>query len=491
MAEDDGQAIPQNDNYSGWGWKQIQLAILGSVSADRETEAALVSGVSEPESLRRAARSFQAVQTNLNEVKLRLEYRSDVLMGSEGTWRGDAATAFQGLAFEIRSALQSRLDTVGGSPSYSDSLEDSANALQQAISDIIRINREGAAKAKAAYDAKMQAWKDANQPVNVDPGPGPSPVFEKNGTEIVAVSKFPEVVAWLDEQMSGVITKLSTTYKSKQSAIRPLSTVKYPTPSDPAKPDPNGNLPGGAPKKDPGSGDKPSDSGGDFSFDDAMPVLKPTSSQPLSQSVPGGVGNPDFQVLGAPSAGALGVGGLPLLTGSHAGLSAVQSPLGGPAGLEGDLGLGQLGDGALGVLGFAGLGAAAARFNPTPAAGLPGRPRPNSSRVLGADALRTLANDAVGHRLARPMVAGDPPPGALPGATRYGHGPTAAAQSEQGMRYPMGGMGAGGLGGAGIGPLGGQQDRDRESRLIEDRDPWGTDEESTGVLGRTDEAKTE
>jgi uncharacterized protein YukE len=509
------------DNYDNWTWKQIKLAICGDFAVGADALADATAGVSDPMSLFTAAVAYGGAQGHLVTVQTGLE---TLKKSVTDTWKGKGAKGFTAMLDKFKSTVDTLLDSLRGvgAPSYTKSLSNASTDLATAIYEINQTDDWGSGEAiRRFYDEHYigtddgEDYFDAQPPWSIQP----------DGTMIVAVSTYPDIVDEMNRRMRASINKLGNNYKTYNGDLRDPGNPNFDTggdaPNDPpdikvnvpeikippppkinAPPPPNFGAnppggPGGAPPFGSPGGAPPFGSpGGDLKFgspDGAPPFGSPGGD--LKFGSPGGLDGhnlPQALFTGSPPPG--GPGSLPPLPGGpgQAGptdqlpplhhtppppntqfdplthLSGLNSP--NASNLANGLHLPT--DGLSGANGGAGALASGLRgpdgsIFRTPTLGGPGGLAGAGGLASGFLPGGAYAGGRGGAGLAAGGVAGGLG-GAGRGLAGAGGGVGGSAGGGgMGMPYmPMGGMGGRG-GGRG-------EERERNTWLEEDEDVWGT-----------------
>jgi hypothetical protein len=504
-------------DYQNWSWKEIKVAICGAVDTSHTNELSERQYVSEPQTFYDAATHFDTVKTNLQGAKDDTERYTKALIGTEEEgWKGPTANAFRDMMNKFKGAYEGHLAPLVGPPSYRTTLEGAATKLQKAINDISDIDSEVAGKV-------MQRWKDKAGPLA--PLLKPPWHTEADGTTIVAVSTDSQMVDELTNRMRPVITQLHNDYAVLSNDLHPPADVNYPGagPSNGPNggPPPPNHLPppafnhAGPPPPVDTHGAPPPD-GADHH---TPPDLKHAAPPPPADS--NVLLGPDGKPLLGPHGELLGLDGKPLLGAHGELLNQAGAPLlnpGGqlqhinPATKLADAGgftlppVGDLASRVPGALpgGLPGGGAPGAGFGGLPAFG------PGSLGPIGrGGGVGSFGRGGPGSRL----TSGEPRErsGLLGDEAFSEHGPNgllggdtarreALARQRAGAKsqFPGGPDNADGANGAlgrnGMPGQGGQgapgdqeEERERETWLLEDRDVWGAAGDAAAALGKPTE----
>jgi hypothetical protein len=321
MAEkNDGVTVNTSaTSYDGWSWKEIEIAIVGGIDMSQTDQNRELAVTSDPNSAMYAAIYFYNAQGALKEIQTGLE---DLGKSVKNTWKGKGSEAFTKMLKGVQGALQPVMDAVvgegTGAPAYFETLSNTHNSLSTAITDVL------AADNKGATDTINRWYQDVRDHMNdtiwlIKNFDYPPWHQEPDGTYVVAVSTYPDIVETMTNSMRTTINKLASEYKTYSGDLR-----------DPGNPT--------------------FDTGGDNSGDNNKPPTfkpptykpptfkPPTFNTPKTPDVPdlGGLDTPklDGSALGTPDLG--GVDGLnpPGLNGLT---GADNNGLLGPGGLNGNL----------------------------------------------------------------------------------------------------------------------------------------------------------
>ncbi len=157
-------------DYSGWDWKAIQSAILGSVDTDANTLLAAQQQTSVPQTFYDAGRSWTGLSGDLQATRTSLAAGSNDLLGGAHHWTGKAADGLRALLDRFDSVINDHIGNLNGPPPAAVTMDNAGDALQTAINDITAANQEAAAQTMAEYQTKLAAFQ-SGQAGATDPGP--------------------------------------------------------------------------------------------------------------------------------------------------------------------------------------------------------------------------------------------------------------------------------------------------------------------------------
>jgi len=524
----------KKNDYDNWTWKEIKVAVNGAVDTSHTNELNERKGVSDPQSFYHAADSYDIVKDKLQSCRDDTEkFTADLVGSKDDGWKGPTASAFRDMMNKFKGAYDGHLNPLKGPPGYRATLESAAAKLQQAITDIETIDSDVAGKAMQKYRDELTVGQLLN-PFEKVPWKK-----EDDGTTVVAVSKYPELVDELNRRMRPVIKTLANEYTVHSNDLTEPADVNYPgtgnsdpsnnppPPLPPPPPVPKIKAPPPPKLTAPDPKDKPT-------FDPQHPegpLLGPDGKPLLGPH--GELLGPDGKPLLGPHGELLGAGGVPLLGPHGELLGAGGAPLLGAGGRP----LLGLVDPATKLADFGGLAAPPASFASAPGGlpgALPGGPLPGANLPggmpglfgglpgAGARGLRGLPKfrglpggvgefGGLGRGLGLPgagtgrltsgelavgrrsLLAGEDPfaEAGREGALGRRRGAGERTRSGQKSAFPGGDPeDALGRGGPPHGNgQGGEQEkeRERETWLTEDRDVWGAAGAAVAALGRPDE----
>src|SRR6266550_8517832 len=222
-----GAAIPPDDEYAGWDWKQIAAAIIGGIDMSLSRQHDLQAEFSEPTSLTYAGHVFFALADQINYALVTFNYNINALLGDDGKgpWNGNAAKVAAANFTYFSTAVQKQLDAItgNGEPTRAiyNQLYNSGNYLNWAVHSIHEIDEFFSTWA-AAHGAKVTPAED--------------------GTNIVHVSDIKGLPEVIQKTMLPVIKQLANTYyvTHKEATLPPYSPPVLPPPK---QPDNNSNIP--------------------------------------------------------------------------------------------------------------------------------------------------------------------------------------------------------------------------------------------------------
>src|SRR5437764_4297784 len=105
MAEknNDGVSVDNTtDNYNGWTWKEIKVAIIGSVDAGATVENSTLAVTSDYNTLVTAGQYFADAQNALQKVQSGFEALQKSV---ERTWKGKGADGFRTMLKTFKGTL--------------------------------------------------------------------------------------------------------------------------------------------------------------------------------------------------------------------------------------------------------------------------------------------------------------------------------------------------------------------------------------------------
>ncbi|MBO4207304.1 WXG100 family type VII secretion target [Micromonospora echinofusca] len=477
-------------------WRQIQTALIGSSFSSEQDKRGgqgwdhltdVAQGThGNPMSLFSAGQQFRVLGQQLSDVREQLNSRRKELVDS-GRWSGEASSSFEHAARQLDSTVRSGVKPLTGANSYPDLLYRAATALQTGQQEIVALNLEGALWTKQRYDYLASVYMAGRR------GPRPvEPWFMQGGKAIYTPSTYPDIDQKMTQRAREIMLAVIRTYRIVTSDLRPPSGLAAPAFS-PGSPLPGINLPGapglpaapdigglsglapgaggaGVPGM-PGSMDLPESPGlpgAGGSGSSGAPAMPEMPDLPESPAIPGldGIGGDG---TGAPGSGGLpGTGGTPALP-----TLPVSPPLPGLGGVPNSTGSGSRPGGTGSIPSLPGLSSGG-----------------GSGGGGGGSVPRLPSSPAVSPTF---PAAGDGPPGGVKAAGSAGvlpgdippvrpGGPTAnmvtgaGVTDGTGRMGPYGGMpmmppmmppGAGGNG---------QDERERATWLVEDRDIWSVTE---------------
>ncbi|MFC4054953.1 hypothetical protein ACFOY4_35150 [Actinomadura syzygii] len=497
---DDKDISPDDDKYDGWDWRKIKMAITGSVNTDFQTAQNSLGGTSNPSTLVTAGGHFDAAYTALDSTWQNMKAGTDSLVGfDDPLWKGEAATAFKGLALKTMASVKAHADPLTGPPSYKTTLDDAAGYLTWAINTV---NGQDAEMARRV----IERWTDEHTYTigqsNVTDLSGPKPWHDQNGTTIVHISHYPEMDNELSVQMRKTINELAQNYrKSRNGMPAPAAPL-------PPGPGPGGGLPDPDKDKD---ADKYKDDLDKFKnkakkdlddlkneqkdaadeFDKAQQEAKEKAALDAEKAAEQAKKNlPGQALLGAPGnpgadqSAAREAARRQAAEAARRAADEAERNLPGVGAIPNPVGPNLVGPGPFGPVGRVPGGPRTGNLR-----GPGGRsltvPGIRSPRLSDARLLNNLKKLGVAPPNLSRLTSGGPPPGsagprgAKPGEAAFGaKGP--GGRTRTGGPAPMGG-GMGAPGGAG----GGEQNRERTTWLTEDEEIWGAESEAgAGVLGR-------
>ncbi|MFL6111357.1 MAG: WXG100 family type VII secretion target, partial [Catenulispora sp.] len=226
------------DNYDTWSWKQIKVAICGGVDMSATQEADMRDGVSNPTTLRDASIYFSGTQTTLESVQIGLE---SLQKSVKDTWKGKGSEAFQKMLDRQKSAVDTMVDAitgVGGEPNYSQTFDWAATSLVTSINNIESWDHWAAQKTMWKW-VKEECWYADGVYYPKDPFAKPPWHTEADGTVIVAVSTYPEIVDEMTKHMRSTINDLAKHYRRYVADLRdPGNAAADPGGGVPDTPDP-------------------------------------------------------------------------------------------------------------------------------------------------------------------------------------------------------------------------------------------------------------
>ncbi|MFF8880691.1 WXG100 family type VII secretion target, partial [Streptomyces flaveolus] len=282
-------------DYDSWDWKQIMAAITGGSNltpgAGGDSRA---SGVSDPQTMMRAANDFQYVQEVLAMVGESLAAQAKALAGGDGApWQGEAADTFLDTMTTFSRQVTANAEALGGGSTGSavgQNLVWSANALTVAQANIHAID----------------VWY-ANQAIRLGVKAMP------NG--LIPVSQKPEIVEMMTNDMRAELKKLASNYAQVSQSLsrvqpKPVTAATHePETNDPGTPDGvdptelptvDGAGAGAGPTPDLASVDAPGAGGGAAPFTGTVdtPALAGGGGAPSLASLDGGPAGADPTGLG-------------------------------------------------------------------------------------------------------------------------------------------------------------------------------------------------
>ncbi|MGP4014995.1 hypothetical protein [Saccharopolyspora sp. 5N708] len=309
-------ASSQGNDYESWDWKQIKAALTGgsALSSDEMRETA--RGYVDPQTLRIAGDNFEHAREALTVVAKSVRDQATALAGPDGPWQGTAADAFMAKMTEFAEDIEANAERIAGGDAglnpVPQGLHHNGNVLAWAQNAVNTIDSHYA---------------------NIALQRGVAPVMD-NG--LVMVSKDPEVVKAMTEQMRNVIRQVAQNYAETFNSVTHLTPGSGPggggAPPPPegrgAPPPPGGEGPPPGKEPPPGDGPPPGNE------------PPPGAEQPPGNEPPPGAEPPPGTEPppGAEGQGSPGVGGPPATDappGAEAPSGADSPPgVGGPPGVE-------------------------------------------------------------------------------------------------------------------------------------------------------------
>src|SRR5262249_25680082 len=221
------------DNYDNWTWKQIKLAICGDFAVGSKKAADATAGISDPESLLKAAGAYAEAQSRLVTVQSGLEALQKSV---KDTWKGKGAKGFNAMLDRFKSTVDTVVDSLRGvgAPSYVESLINAGGDLARAIYEVNETDAWGA-------NETVQRWqKDHYYEADGQSGYIGEPPWhtDADGTTIVAVSTYPDIVDEMNKRMRVSINKLGKNYKKYSGDLRDPGNPNFDTGGKNDPPDP-------------------------------------------------------------------------------------------------------------------------------------------------------------------------------------------------------------------------------------------------------------
>ncbi|MFJ9721787.1 hypothetical protein ACIRP3_03475 [Streptomyces sp. NPDC101209] len=216
----DGSSDGTVTDYDNWDWKQIKAAVYG-MSSGVATDANLAHArsIANPQSLRDAAVAFYRVQRTLEGVTKSLVDQAKALAGDNGPWGGSAADAFLDMMTNFSRQVKANADVLSGGSTGDHSvphqLANNAVSFQSAQNKLAEIDVWYADQARAM---------------------GVTPMSDG----LIPISRKPELVAMMTEDMRAVLKNLAHTYQVTTDAIVNPTPVTSPT-NNPNGPDGSGD----------------------------------------------------------------------------------------------------------------------------------------------------------------------------------------------------------------------------------------------------------
>ncbi|MEU2424742.1 WXG100 family type VII secretion target [Streptomyces sp. NPDC007851] len=215
-------------DYDNWDWKQIKAAVYGmSSGVSTDANLAHARAIANPQSLLDAANAFFHVQRTLEGVTKSLVDQAKALAGDNGPWGGSAADSFLDMMTNFSRQVKANADVLSGGSTGDHSvphqLANNAIAFQSAQNKL----------------AEIDTWY-ADQAVAM----GVTPMSDG----LIPISRKPELVAMMTEDMRAVLKSLAHSYQVTTDAIVNPTPVTSPTgdPNDSGGdnglPDPNDGL---------------------------------------------------------------------------------------------------------------------------------------------------------------------------------------------------------------------------------------------------------
>ncbi|MFI7499926.1 hypothetical protein ACIBVL_15765 [Streptomyces sp. NPDC049687] len=205
-----------SNDYDNWDWKQIEAVIVGGSNMAKTDEVNRAHTVASPQSLYDAGDTFQFVQDVLQMVSENIVAQANALAGEKDSpWQGTAADAFMTMMQTFSKQVASSANALSGgsmNASVAQTLVDAGNDLAVAQANIVTIDH----------------WY-GQQALNI----GIKPM--KNG--LIPVSKSPEIVRMMTEDMRKVLHTLARQYSSETRTLNQVSPTNITSPLSGTNPD--------------------------------------------------------------------------------------------------------------------------------------------------------------------------------------------------------------------------------------------------------------
>ncbi|GAA4794616.1 WXG100 family type VII secretion target [Streptomyces ziwulingensis] len=218
----DGSSNGSVTDYDNWDWKQIKAAVYG-MSSGVATDANVTHArsIADPQSLLDAANAFFHVQRTLEGVTKSLIDQAKALAGDNGPWSGAAADAFLDMMTNFSRQVKANADVLSGGSTGDHSvphqLANNAIAFQSAQNKL----------------AEIDSWY-ADQAVAM----GVTPMADG----LIPISRKPELVAMLTEDMRAVLKSLAHSYQVTTDAVVNPTPVTSPAGNPDGLPDADTEL---------------------------------------------------------------------------------------------------------------------------------------------------------------------------------------------------------------------------------------------------------
>jgi hypothetical protein len=196
-----------DDNYQEWTWKQIKNAVCGGWGGNESSQ----PQVSVPQTVTDAGPRYDTLADTLAKFMRDTRKMSDALVGPNGTWTGLGAKAFEGTVVNIVGAADVLHQALTTAPSYVTTLADAGVDLYTGITEINYADHWGADATVKRYYATYSSNRVFRPP--------PPWTTAPDGTVIVAVSTYPDIVQTMTDMMRKAIRKLATAYQNRVAML--------------------------------------------------------------------------------------------------------------------------------------------------------------------------------------------------------------------------------------------------------------------------------
>jgi hypothetical protein len=204
MADDDVKVNEDDADYATWTWKQIKLAICGGYGLDNNLVQEALNRTSDPMSLVNAGGKYLSASNTLEKFRGDAKKWTNDLVGPNGMWTGLGAKGFATMMGNVIGAADSLYQALAAQPTYFTSLDSAGKDLQTCIHDVEEADRWAAQTTIDRWNHQFRRYTLGVKP----------PWTERpDGTVIVAVSTYPEIVDKMTDMMRTAIRKLAEAYR--------------------------------------------------------------------------------------------------------------------------------------------------------------------------------------------------------------------------------------------------------------------------------------
>jgi uncharacterized protein YukE len=214
VEKNDGITVPDDDSYRTWGWKEIEVAILGGVDMSENAQNELTVATTDYQAVSNAATYFSDAQTQLTAVQTGL---TNLKKAVNKTWKGKGSEAFNNMLDGFTDALEPVVKalSVGDSGTgYYQTLLSASNSMTTAIDALRLSSSQAAIKTVNRYTNDYNHVKSTYGWLywKIWYSQHPEPWHVEDGTTIVAVSSYPDIVKTLDKEHQDAIQSLVDDY---------------------------------------------------------------------------------------------------------------------------------------------------------------------------------------------------------------------------------------------------------------------------------------